>query len=97
VGIDNRTAVSFLAITLGLVTLAIPIQLRLYGIPIAWAMEGAVFIYLGIRFRQMLSKIAGGVAFILAVVGLLSRLPLHRVFFTPCLMCPLAPGHLLLP
>ena len=88
VGIDNRISASFLAITLGLVTLAIPIQLKLYGIPIAWAMEGAVFIYLGIRFRQILCKIAGGVAFILAVVGLLSRLPLHRVFFTPVFNVP---------
>ncbi|MFB3884159.1 MAG: DUF2339 domain-containing protein [Thermodesulfobacteriota bacterium] len=88
VGIDSRISVSFLAITLGLVTLAIPIQMKLYGIPIAWAMEGAVFIYLGIRFRQILCEIAGGVAFILAVVGLLCRLPLHKVLFTPVFNVP---------
>jgi uncharacterized membrane protein len=88
VGIDNRVSMSFLAITLGLVILAIPIQLKHYGIPIAWAMEGVILIYLGIRFRQMLCKIAGTVAFILSTIGLLSRLPLHKAFFIPVFNVP---------
>lgn len=88
VGIDSRISASFLAITLGLVIIAIPIQLKLYGIPIAWSMEGAVLIYLGIRFRQILCKVAGSVAFLLATAGLLNRLPLHKAFFTPVFNIP---------
>ena len=44
VGTDNDISASFLTITLGLVIIAIPIQLRLYGIPIAWSMEGTVLV-----------------------------------------------------
>jgi uncharacterized membrane protein len=88
VGVDSRVSASFLAITLGLVIIAIPIQLKLYGIPIAWGMEGAVLIYLGIRFRQILCKIAGSIAFILATAGLLNRLPLHKVLFIPVFNVP---------
>lgn len=88
VGFDSRMSMSFLAITLGLVILAIPIQLKLYGISIAWAMEGGVLIYLGIRFRQILCKISGIVAFILSTFDLLSRLPLHKTFFTPVFNVP---------
>ena len=88
VGIDSRVSMSLLAIALGLVIVAIPIQLKLYGIPLAWSMEGAVFIYLGIRFRQTLTKIAGSVAFVLAAGGLLGRLPLHKAFFIPFFNVP---------
>lgn len=88
VGIDSRVSMSLLAIALGLVIVAIPIQLKLYGIPLAWSMEGAVFIYLGIRFRQTLCKIAGSVAFVLATAGLLHRLPLHQAVFLPVFNVP---------
>jgi uncharacterized membrane protein len=88
VGIDSRVSMSLLAIALGLVIVAIPIQLKLYGIPLAWSMEGAVFTYLGIRFRQTLCKIAGSVAFVLAAAGLLYRLPLHQAIFLPVFNIP---------
>jgi hypothetical protein len=88
VGTDSRTAASFLIITLGLVTIAIPIQLKLYGVPIAWSMEGAVLVFLGIRFRQIICRAGGIVALILAGGGLLFRLPLHTEFFTPLFNVP---------
>lgn len=88
VRLDSRVSMSLLAIALGLVIVAIPIQLKLYGIPLAWSMEGAVFIYLGIRFRQTLCKIGGSVAFVLAAAGLLHRLPLHQAVFLPVFNVP---------
>jgi uncharacterized membrane protein len=87
-GIDNRISMSFLAITLGLVILAIPIQLKLYGVSIAWALEGGVLIYLGIRFRQIFCKSAGTIALFLSAIGLLYRLPLHQAFFIPVFNVP---------
>ena len=89
-GKDNNIAASFLTVTLGLVIIAIPIQLKLYGIPIAWSMEGAVLFLLGIRFRQIICRAAGLVALILAAGGLLYRLPLHSAFFTPIFNIPFA-------
>lgn len=88
IGNDTWTPANFLIIALGLVTIAVPIQLKLYGIPIAWSMEGAVFVFLGIRFRQIICRAAGVVALILAGGGLLIRLPLHSQFFTPVLNIP---------
>lgn len=83
VSASDRTAESLLIITLALVTLAIPIQLRLYGIPIAWSIEGALFVYLGLRFKRRTSVIGGIGALALAAGGLLYRLPLHKLPFTP--------------
>lgn len=88
VGKENRTASSFLILALGLVTIAIPIQLKLYGIPIAWGMEGAVLTILGIRYWERICRIAGTVALILATAGLVIRLPLHTVYFTPVFNIP---------
>ena len=87
-GKENHTAASLLIISLGLVTIAIPIQLKLYGIPVAWGMEGAVLVWIGIRFRQVICKVSGVVALILAAGGLIHRLPLHKAIFTPVFNVP---------
>ena len=85
VSATDRTAESFLIITLALITLAIPIQLRLYGIPIAWSVEGALFVYLGLRFERRTCALGGLAALALAAAGLMYRLPLHNLSFTPIL------------
>ncbi len=85
---DNRTGESLLIISLALVTLAIPVQLRLYGIPIAWSVEGALLVYLGLRFKMPIVKAAGAVALLLAAGGLLYRLPLHSERFTVLFNAP---------
>jgi len=88
VGKENHTAASLLIVTLGLVTIAIPIQLKLYGVPIAWAMEGAVLVWVGIRFGLLICRFSGVLSLVLAVGGLLHRLPLHKVIFTPIFNVP---------
>jgi uncharacterized membrane protein len=88
VGARAYTAESLLVISLALVTIAVPIQLKLYGVPIAWAMEGVVFTYLGIRFQRVLCRVAGLAALALAVGGLLHRLPLHTATFNPVFNVP---------
>jgi uncharacterized membrane protein len=88
VGKKNHTSASLLIISLGLVTIAIPIQLKLYGIPVAWGMEGAVLVCIGIRFRQVICKVSGVAALILAAGGLIQRLPLHKAIFTPVFNVP---------
>jgi uncharacterized membrane protein len=87
-GRESHTAGSLLIVSLGLVTIAIPIQLKLYGIPIAWSMEGAVLTWLGIRFSHRIPRVSGVLALILAAGGLVHRLPLHKVIFTPIFNVP---------
>ena len=88
VGKQEQMGESLLVIALALVTIAIPIQLKLYAVPIAWALEGVLFVYLGIRFRRALVKAGGVVALFLAAWGLLERLPLHRLPFTAVFNVP---------
>jgi len=84
-GRETRTAQSLMVVALGLVTLAIPIQLRFYAVPLAWAIEGVVLTYLAFRFRQAVVHVGAGAALVLSVGGLIYRLPLHEAPFTPVL------------
>lgn len=74
---------SLLILTLALVTLVIPVQLRVYSIPIAWGIEGVLFLWLGIRFANPLCRLGGIGALLLSACGLLYNLPLHTIAFTP--------------
>ena len=76
--------------TLGLaavfVTLAIPVQLGLNGITLAWAAEGVVLLVLGVRFASSLTRAGGYAVLALAVVRLFARhAPLHAGEFRPFL------------
>lgn len=55
------------------VTIAIPLQLGLWGIPIAWLIEGAAFTYLGVRLRDPWLRFGGMVAHGIAGVYLLYK------------------------
>ena len=76
--------------TLGLaavfLTLAIPVQLGLHGITLAWAVEGVLLLWLGVGQRSPLTRAFGYGVLALAVVRLFVRhLPLHPAPFTPLL------------
>ncbi|HEY2987439.1 MAG TPA: DUF2339 domain-containing protein [Candidatus Binatia bacterium] len=85
---DSNTRITLLFGALALVTVAIPIQLRQYGIPIAWALEAVLVGFIGVQYRQWVFQFAALVAIILAALGLLVRLPLHSELFTPILNRP---------
>src|SRR5947209_9561598 len=60
-----------IALALGLITIAIALKLHTHFITLAWLIESAVLLYIGIRNRQRLFQIGGIVALALAVVRLL--------------------------
>jgi uncharacterized membrane protein len=77
-------------VTLGLaaafLTLAIPVQMGLHGITLAWALEGLLLLGLGVRFRSALARVGGYGVLGLAVLRLFVRhLPLHPGVFQPFL------------
>ena len=75
-----------LALSAVFVTLAIPVQLGLFGITLAWAGEALVLVWLGMRHDSALARVGGDTVLLLAVGRLLLRhLPLHDGPFTPVL------------
>ncbi len=77
-----------LRVALGLaatfVTLAIPVQLGLHGITLAWTFEGVLLLALGLRFQSPLTRLAGYGVLALAVLRLFARhVPLHDEAFAP--------------
>ena len=87
-GSDTHTGSSLLILALALVTAAIPLELKLYGIPIAWALEGALLTYVGLRFRSLWTRLIGLAAIALAAGGLFHRLPMHTQVFMPLFNIP---------
>ena len=73
----------FCSFALALVTAAIPIQLRFYGIPIGWSVEALLLGFVGQRYRNWQFQLGAFVATLLAALGLVARLPLHEALFTP--------------
>jgi uncharacterized membrane protein len=75
-----------LALAAVFLTLAIPVQLGLFGITLAWAGEALVLLWLGERNNSRLAR-AGGYGVMLLAVGrlLVRHLPLHSSPFTPVL------------
>jgi hypothetical protein len=90
---ERREDLVQVRVTLGLaaafLTLAIPVQLGLHGITLAWALEGLLLLVLGVRFGSALARVGGYGALALAVLRLFARhLPLHpahRPAFQPFL------------
>jgi uncharacterized membrane protein len=88
---DDRLGVR---VTLGLaavfLTLAIPVQLGLHGITLAWALEGALLLALGLRFGSPLARAGGYGVLVLALARLpLRHWPIHDGLpFTPVLNAP---------
>lgn len=70
-----RTALGLAA---GFVTIAIPVQLGLHGITLAWAVWGLLLLGLGARFESAPTRGGGYAVLALATLRLLARhLPLH--------------------
>jgi uncharacterized membrane protein len=67
-----------LGLAAGFLTLAIPVQLGLHGITLAWALEGLVLLWIGRREGSWLARAFGYFVLALAVGRLFVRhLPLH--------------------
>jgi uncharacterized membrane protein len=73
-----------LGLAAGFLTIAIPVQLGLHGITLAWAIEGLVLLWLGSRESSWLARGFGYGVLVLAVGRLFVRhLPLHGDAFVP--------------
>jgi len=83
---DRLQVRTLLGLAAVFVTLAIPVQLGLHGITLAWAAEAVLLLALGLRFASPLARAGAYGVLTLAAARLLVRhLPLHEGPFTPVL------------
>jgi uncharacterized membrane protein len=84
---DHAQVRTLLGLAAVFVTLAIPVQLGLHGITLAWVAEGLLLLAVGLRLGSGLARAGGYGVLALAAVRLFARhLPLHTgQTFTPVL------------
>jgi len=81
---DAGALFGFITLSVTFLTLAIPLELKAYGISLLWAIEGPVLLYLGYRFRYFPVRVGGLIVLALAVIRLFAvHWPLHTGLFTP--------------
>lgn len=85
---ETQVAVSLLGISLALLTLVFPLLLRFDLVPVAWAVQGSLLLWLSFRFDHFTSRAAGVLVFLLAIMALVLQLPLHTGAFTPVINPP---------
>jgi len=78
---DVNLRQTLLAIGLVLVTVAIPLYLKMYGVATTWAIEAVVLTAIGLRYRNVLVQVAAVLVLALAVERLVQEWPMHRVAF----------------
>ncbi len=69
---DPVTLFGFVGIAVAFLTLAVPLQLKLHGITLAWAVEGPVLLYLGYIYNYRPVRIAGAAVLVLAGLKMLA-------------------------
>ncbi len=80
---DSNLWQVLLATGVSFITLAVPLYFRVYAIAMLWAVEALLLIVIGLRYRSLLTQLAGVIVLSLAVGDLLIGLPLHKESFTP--------------
>jgi uncharacterized membrane protein len=78
---DEDLRSTLLVIGLAFLTTAIPLYWKMNAAILGWTIEGAILVFIGIRYRNILTQIAGAVALGLAGAKLVWQLPMHTEAF----------------
>ncbi len=79
---DLNLRLAYLAIGLFFLTITVPLYFKMYAMSIAWTLESAVLIIIGLRYRSILTQVGGAIALILSLSQLIFHLPMHSEKFT---------------
>jgi len=78
---DVNLRLALLVIGLFFLTIAVPLYLKMYALAMAWAVEGAILMVIGLRYRSIWTQIGGAVALLLSFGQLVEQLPMHTGAF----------------
>ncbi|MHB8126119.1 MAG: DUF2339 domain-containing protein [Desulfitobacteriaceae bacterium] len=70
---DLNLSFAFLGIAVGFISLAIPLQLKLFWIPVAWAIESVVILILSFRLNEFKVRVTGLLVLGLAILSLVEQ------------------------
>lgn len=87
---DRPMAECLLVVAILLMVAAVPVQMRVYGIPLMWALQGFALVFIAGRFQNVWTLLGGALALALSAGGLLYRLPMHDAPFRLVLNAPFA-------
>ncbi|NLV39630.1 MAG: DUF2339 domain-containing protein [Candidatus Hydrogenedentes bacterium] len=87
---DRPMAECLLVVAILLMLAAVPVQMRVYGIPLMWALQGFALVFIAGRFQNFFTLAGGALALLLAAGGLLYRLPMHDAPFRLAFNAPFA-------
>ncbi|MEN6385917.1 MAG: DUF2339 domain-containing protein [Phycisphaerales bacterium] len=78
---DKNLRISLHAIGIFCATLAVPLYFKLDATTVTWALESAVLVFIGMRYKSILTQAAGLIVMGLSVGCLLMNLPMHDETF----------------
>jgi uncharacterized membrane protein len=78
---DKQLRQALLVIGLAFLTTAIPLYWQMNAAIIGWTIEGAILIFIGLRYRSILTQLGGAVSLGLACAKLVWQLPMHTDVF----------------
>lgn len=87
---DRPMAECLLVVAILLMVAAVPVQMRVYGIPLMWALQGFALVFIAGRFQNVWTLLGGALALVLSAGGLLYRLPMHDAPFRLAFNAPFA-------
>lgn len=87
---DRPMAECLLVVAILLMVAAVPVQMRVYGIPLMWALQGFALVFIAGRFQNVWTLLGGALALTLSAGGLLYRLPMHDAPFRLVFNAPFA-------
>lgn len=83
---DERAVFGFIALSVALLTIAVPIHFDFHGVTIAWAVKAPLLLYLAYRYSYFPVRVGSLIPLALAVGRIFTiHWPLHEESFTPVL------------
>lgn len=80
---DKALRQALLVIGLAFLTTAIPLYWQMNAVILGWTIEGLILVFIGVRYRSILTQAGGVLALVLSCAKLVWQLPMHTDTFRP--------------
>jgi hypothetical protein len=78
---DKALRQALLVIGIAFLTTAIPLYWQMNAVILGWTIEGLILVFIGVRYRSILTQAAGVITLLLSCAKLIWQLPMHTDAF----------------